>query len=348
MSALFTHTDDEAGAPAPVTSGQEATMSNRDEHRDPQTEEPSEAQADRADSHDETTGSSFIAQLTRALAEQLRRHGPDGREERSSQPPQADRGTFAALSVPNYRRYFAGQAVSMIGTWMQATAQSWLVLTLTHASTALGIVVALQTLPLLLLAPYGGVIADRLDKRKLMIALQGAMGIQAMILGLLTVTGSARVWEVGALAALLGINTAFQNPAEQSFTLELVGAEHLRNAVTLNGVLVNVARAVGPAAAGILLATVGAGVCFLFNAISVTAVIASLATLDRSALKPTPATPRTRGQFRQGLRYVRSTASLAVPLLMMAAVGSLTYEFQISLPVMASRDSTPGPPPSGS
>jgi MFS family permease len=346
VSAPFTDTDDEAGTPAPALSGQEATMSNRQEHTDQQTEQPSPVRGERADGHgrdaQEATGASFIAPLTRALAEQPQRQR-SGREDRPSRPLEAGRGTFAALSVPNYRRYFAGQAVSMIGTWMQATAQSWLVLTLTHSSTALGVVVALQTLPLLLLAPYGGVIGDRLDKRKLMIVLQGALGVQALILGLLTVTGSVRVWQVGLLAALLGINTAFQNPAEQSFTLELVGAEHLRNAVTLNGVLVNVARTVGPAAAGILLATVGAGVCFLFNAVSVTAVIASLATLDRSALKTTPAAPRTRGQLRQGLRYVRSTASLAVPLLMMAAVGSLTYEFQISLPVMASRGLHVGP-----
>jgi MFS family permease len=258
-----------------------------------------------------------------------------GQEDRSSRLPRAGRGTFAALLVPNYRRYFAGQAVSLIGTWMQATAQSWLVLTLTHSSTALGIVVALQTLPLLLLAPYGGVIADRVDKRKLMIALQTAMGAQALILGLLTLTGSVRVWQVGLLAVLLGVDGAFANPAQQSFTLELVGREHLRNAVTLNGVMVNVARALGPAAAGILLATVGDSACFLLNAISFAAVIASLARLDRSALNPTPPASRTRGQLRQGLRYVRSNAGLAVPLMMMAAVGSLTYEFQISLPVMA-------------
>src|SRR6202022_1564063 len=118
----------------------------------------------------------------------------------------AGRVTFAALAVPNYRRYYGGQAISLIGTWMQMTAQAWLVLSLTHSSTALGIVVALQTLPVLLLAPYGGVIADRVDKRRLMIALQSAMGIQALVLGLLTVTGSARVWEIGLLAALLGVN----------------------------------------------------------------------------------------------------------------------------------------------
>ncbi|HWF52351.1 MAG TPA: MFS transporter [Solirubrobacteraceae bacterium] len=249
----------------------------------------------------------------------------------------AGRITFAALSVPNYRRYISGQAISLIGTWMQMTAQSWLVLTLTHSSTALGLIIALQTLPVLLLAPYGGVIADRIDKRRLMMALQAVMGLQALTLGLLTVTGVVRVWEIGVLAAMLGLNNAFENPSRQSFMLELVGPEHLRNAVSLNSVLVNVARSVGPAVAGILIATVGDGVCFLVNAASFVAVVASLATMDGRALNPTPPTPRERGQLREGLRYVRSHRELAVPLLMMGVVGCLTYEFQVSLPVMASR-----------
>ncbi len=249
----------------------------------------------------------------------------------------AGRITFAALSVSNYRRYYGGQAISLIGTWMQMTAQSWLVLTLTHSGAALGAIVALQTLPVLLLAPYGGVIADRIDKRKLMVALQSAMGVQALLLGILTVTGAVRVWEIGVLAVLLGINNAFENPARQSFMLELVGSDHLRNAVTLNSVLVNVARTIGPAVAGVLIATVGDGICFLLNSASFVAVVFSLLTLDVRLLKPTPPTPRARGQLREGLRYVRSMPGLAVPLLMMAAVGCLTYEFQVSLPVMASR-----------
>jgi MFS family permease len=249
----------------------------------------------------------------------------------------AGRVTFAALSVPNYRRYYGGQAISMIGTWMQMTAQSWLVLTLTHSGTALGVIVALQTLPVLLLAPYGGVIADRVDKRRLMVILQSAMGVQALILGLLTITGEVRLWQIGVLAALLGVNNAFENPARQSFMLEMVGPEHLRNAVSLNSVLVNVARGIGPAVAGVLIATVGTGVCFLINAASFVAVVSSLNMLDVTALNPTEPTPRARGQLREGLRYVRSTPDLAVPLLMMAAVGCLTYEFQVSLPVMASK-----------
>ena len=199
------------------------------------------------------------------------------------------------------------------------------------------LIVALQTLPVLLLGPYGGVIADRVDKRRLMIALQSAMGVQALMLGVLTVTGIVHVWEIGVLAALLGLNNAFENPARQSFMLEMVGPEHLRNAVSLNSVLVNIARVIGPAVAGILIATVGEGVCFLVNAASFVAVVASLTTMNLSALEPTTPTPRARGQLREGLRYVRRTPELAVPLLMMAVAGCLTYEFQVTLPVMASR-----------
>jgi MFS family permease len=249
----------------------------------------------------------------------------------------AGRVTFAALSVPNYRLYYGGQSISLIGTWMQMTAQAWLVLTITHSSTALGAVIALQTLPVLLLGPYGGVIADRVDKRRLMIALQSAMGVQALVLGVLTVTGAVQVWEIGVLAALLGLNNAFENPARQSFMLELVGPDHLRNAVTLNSVLVNVARTIGPAVAGILIATVGDGVCFLANAASFVAVVVSLTIMNTTALSPTTPAPRAPRQLREGLRYIRSTPQLAVPLVMMAVAGCLTYEFQVSLPVMASR-----------
>jgi MFS family permease len=247
----------------------------------------------------------------------------------------AGRVTFAALAVPNFRRYFAGQSISLTGTWMQMAAQSWLVLTLTHSATALGAIVALQTLPVLLLGPYGGVVADRVDKRRLMVALQMVMGVQALVLGLLTVTGSVRIWEIGALAALLGLNNAFENPARQAFMLEMVGPENLRNAVSLNSVLVNVARSIGPAVGGVLIATVGTGVCFLLNSASFIAVVASLVTLDRAAISPSEPSGREPGQLREGLRYVRRTPELAVPLVMMALVGCLAYEFQVTLPFMA-------------
>jgi MFS family permease len=247
----------------------------------------------------------------------------------------AGRITFAALAIPNYRRYFAGQSISLIGTWMQMAAQSWLVLTLTHSAPTLGLIIALQTLPVLLFGPYGGVVADRVDKRRLMVILQIAMGLQALVLGLLTVGGVVHLWEIGVLAALLGLNNAFESPARQAFMLEMVGAESLRNAVSLNSVIVNVARTIGPAVAGVLIATAGEGVCFLVNAASFAAVVASLMALDRAALAPSPASGREPGQLRAGLRYVHANPELAVPLLMMAVAGCLAYEFQVTLPVMA-------------
>ena len=244
-------------------------------------------------------------------------------------------GTFPALAIPNYRRYLRGQSVSLMGTWMQMTAQAWLVLTLSNSASALGVIVALQTLPVLILGPYGGVIADRVNKLRLMISLQTAMGVQALILGILTVTGEVRLWQVGVLAALLGLNNAFENPARQSFMLEMVGRDSLRTAVSLNSTMVNVARVVGPAIGGVLIATTGVGVCFLINAASFIVVVWTLVSLDRSAITPSTPLARGKGQLREGLRYVASTPELGIPLLMMALAGVFAFEFQVTLPVFA-------------
>jgi MFS family permease len=244
--------------------------------------------------------------------------------------------TFAALANRNFRKFFYGQAVSMIGTWMQSVAQSWLVFELTHSGTALGWAIALQTIPVLFGAPYAGLIADRLDKRKILIGTQSVMGVLALILGLLAVTHSAQLWVVFLLAFLLGCANAVDNPTRQSFVLEMVGPKDLRNAVTLNAVLVNGARAVGPAVAGTLIATAGVGICFLINAGTFVAVLFALSTLDVSKLQPSPPATRSKGQLREGLAYVRHTSSLLVPLGMMALVGMLAYEFQVVLPVVAS------------
>jgi MFS family permease len=245
--------------------------------------------------------------------------------------------TFASLSVPNYRRFISGQAVSMTGTWMQTIAQSWLVLQLTNSATDVGLVVALQTLPILLLGPYAGVIVDRLDKRRLLLGLLSIMAGQALVLGLLTATGTVQLWHVYVLAFLLGSISSFENPARQTFVLEMVGPTDLRNAVSLNSVLANVARSTGPAIAGLVIATGGIAVCFLLNALSFAAVITSLARLDVAALVPSVPTPRAPGQLREGFAYVRRTPALAVPLLMMALVGCLAFEFQVVLPIVASQ-----------
>ncbi len=245
------------------------------------------------------------------------------------------RDTFSSLHNPNYRRYFSGQAISLVGTWMQTVAQSWLVLQLTGSATQVGLVVAVQTLPILLLGPYGGVIADRMDKRKLMIGLQSMMGVLALVLGTLTLTHEVQIWQIYVLALLLGLNNTFENPARQSFVLEMVGPADLRNAVSLNSVLVNAARAVGPAIAGLIIATGGTGVCFLLNGVSFAAVVTSLLTLNVTALQQPKPTGRHKGQMIEGFRYVRRTPRLAVTLTMMAVIGCLAYEFQVVLPVLA-------------
>ena len=246
------------------------------------------------------------------------------------------RQTFSALANPNYRLWFGGQSISLAGTWMQMIAQSWLVLELTGSGTEIGLVVALQTLPTLLLGPYAGVVADRLDKRRLMIILQATMGLLALALGLLTITGLVALWQVYLLALLLGTTNCFENPARQAFVLEMVGPGDLRNAVSLNSVLVNVARAAGPAIAGLVIAAGGIGVCFLVNAASFVAVVASLIRMDVSMLSRSVPMPRAPGQLREGLSYVWRTPALGIPLAMMTLVGCLAYEFQVVLPIVAS------------
>jgi len=242
--------------------------------------------------------------------------------------------TFASFENTNYRRFFLGQAVSLVGTWMQSVAQAWLVLQLTHSATWLGLAVALQFLPILLLGPYGGVVVDRVDKRRLLIGTQLTAAVQALALGLLTVSGHVTLAWVLALSLGLGLVNVLDNPARQAFVREMVTGNQVRNAVSLNSVLVNVARAVGPAVAGVLIASVGVGPCFLVNAVSFGAVIVAYLTMHRSKLAQPVPVQRAPGQLREGLRYVRHTPELLVPLLMMALVGTLTYEFQVVLPAL--------------
>jgi MFS family permease len=252
--------------------------------------------------------------------------------------PRPDPGSgrmFAALAVPNFRLFLAGQAISLTGTWMQVVAQSWLVLQLTGSGTILGLVAAAQFLPVLLLGAYGGLVADRVDKRRLLLGTQTALGLLALVLGLLTVTHVVRLWMVFVLAVALGTVNAVDQPGRQAFVPEMVGRDRLQNAVSLNSVLTNASRAVGPAVAGVLIATAGVGVCFLANAASFAAVLVALARIRTGALHPAPPAGRQAGQLRQGLRYVRGTAGLLVPLLMMALVGTLAYEFQVALPLLA-------------
>jgi MFS family permease len=246
--------------------------------------------------------------------------------------------TFASLRTPNYRRFFVGQALSLSGTWMQSVALAWLVLELTGSATWIGVAIALQTLPILLLGPYGGVVVDRVDKRRLLVGTQAVAAAQALLLGALTVVGAVTLAWVLALSLVLGLVNAVDNPARQAFVREMVRGDDVRNAVA-----VNVARAVGPAVAGVLIATAGTGTCFLVNAASFAAVIVAYLRMDPAALTRSAPTPRAPRQLRDGFAYVRRTQQLLVPLLMMALVGTFTYEFQVSLPALATQTFGTGP-----
>jgi len=243
--------------------------------------------------------------------------------------------TFSALSIPNFRLYFAGQSISLVGTWMQMVAQAWLVLEITGSATWVGLTFAAQTLPILLVGPYGGLVADRTDKRRLLVALQVVMGALALVLAILTLTDTVQLWHVLVLATMLGLADAFEKPTRQSFLVEIVGPESVRNAVSLNSVMVNAARVLGPAVAGLVIAAGGLGVCFALNAASFVPVVLMLLAMDTSLLRPATPQPHERGQVRAGLAYVRHERALGVPLLMMAIMGCFTYEFQVTLPYFA-------------
>ncbi len=243
--------------------------------------------------------------------------------------------TFSSLYVRNYRLYFIGQIISTSGTFMQSVAQAWLVLRLTNSGAALGIASALQYVPILLLGPYGGVIADRLPKRKILYATQTLSGLLALTLGGLVATGLVRLWMVYVLAFCLGMVTVFDNPARQTLYIELVGPDNLRNAVTLYSTLVNLARIIGPALAAGIIASVGLAPCFIINGVSYVAVVIMLAMMRAEELLITPPAPRTKGQLREGFRYVASSPILGPTLLVMAIIGMLTFEFQVSLPLIA-------------
>ena len=245
------------------------------------------------------------------------------------------RRTFSSLGVRNYRLFFVGQSISLCGTWIQRVAQAWLVLELTGSGTAVGLVTALQFLPLLVLAPFGGVIADRVNKRRLLMFTQGLAGLSAATLGVVVLTGAIQLWMVYLLAFLLGIAGSIDNPTRQTFVLDMVGRDQLTNALALNSSLVNAARVVGPAIAGVLIITVGIGWCFVFNAVSYLAVIAALNLMRVDELDSAPVQPRGPGQLRAGFRYVRSTPAVLTPILMMAIAGTFAYEYQVVLPQIA-------------
>jgi MFS family permease len=245
------------------------------------------------------------------------------------------RRTFESLGVRNYRLYFIGQTISLCGTWMQGVAMALLVLRLTQSGTVLGLVVALQFAPMLFLTPYGGLLAGRFSKRKMLIITQSAAGILALTLGVLVATGSVRLWMVYVLALGLGVVNALDNPVRQTFVHELVGHSLLGNAVTLNSIIVNLSRVIGPALAGLVAAQFGLAPCFIINGLSFGAVLACLFMMRDAELLKAQRVPPAKGQLREGFSYAWKTPIVRDVLIMMTIVGTLSYEFMVSLPLLA-------------
>ncbi|RBM17769.1 MFS transporter [Streptomyces sp. PT12] len=239
--------------------------------------------------------------------------------------------TFSSFRVRNYRLHFFGSSVSNIGTWMQRIAQDWLVHELTGSAAAVGITTALQFLPMLLFGLYGGVLADRLDKRKLLLGTQAVIGLAGLTLAFLTFSDVVNVYHVYALSLVVGLATVVDNPARQAMVSEIVGPALLRNAVSLNSANFQSARLIGPAVAGVVITSVGSGWAFLYNGLSFIAPITGLLMMRTSELTPTERAPRHKGQLREGLRYVGSRPELLWPIVLMGFIGTFGYNFPIWL-----------------
>ncbi|VIO68112.1 Enterobactin exporter EntS [Bradyrhizobium ivorense] len=247
------------------------------------------------------------------------------------------RRVFRSLRSFNYRVWAAGALVSNVGTWMQCAAQDWLVLTqLTdHSASAVGLVMALQFGPQLLLMPWSGLAADRFNQRRLLMMTQAAMGTLSLILGILTVTGLVELWHVDVFAFLFGCSAALDAPVRQTFVAELVGDADLSNAIALNSTSFNAARMIGPAAAGLIIASVGTGWAFLFNGMSFMAVLTSLSLLRKSELRPNARAHRAKGGITEGFRYVWSRSDLRATLVMLFLIGTFGLNFPIFISTMA-------------
>jgi MFS family permease len=243
--------------------------------------------------------------------------------------------TFAALSVRNYRLFFIGQLISVSGTWMQSVAQGWLVLQLTGSSVDLGFAIALQYVPILLFGAYGGLVADRHEKRRILYCTQSAAGVLALGLGILMSTHHVNVDTVYVFACLLGVVNLFDVPARQAFVQEMVGRDLIANAVSLNSALMNSGRVIGPGIAAGLIALVGTAACFYSNAGSYLAVLLALALMRKSELLPMQTVQRQPGQLRLGLRYVFDTPLLRNVIIAVAVVGTFAFNFTVTLPLLA-------------
>lgn len=250
-------------------------------------------------------------------------------------PTDLARRTFAAFAVHNFRLYFGGQVVSVSGAWMQRVAQSWLVLELTDSGAAVGAITAVQFLPILLLAPAGGLVADRLEKRKVLYVTQSLAAVIALTLGVLVLAEVVELWMVFALALALGLVGSVDNPTRNSFVMEMVGRAKLANAVALNSVLVNSARVIGPAIGGLLIVSVGIGWCFVLNAATYLVFITAIRLMRGDDIDRAEPELKERGQLRGALRYVADRPVLMATLVMSAVIGLFAYEFEVVLPLLA-------------
>jgi MFS family permease len=243
--------------------------------------------------------------------------------------------TFRSLRIRNYRLFFYGQLVSTTGTWMQTVALGWLVLRITNSGFAVGVVTALQFLPMLLLGTYGGVMADRLDKRRVLVVTQSGMAVSSAALAAITIAGADPLWAIYVLTFISGAFFAVDMPVRQAFLSEMVGNRDLPNAVALNSAMFNTSRVIGPALGALLIKLVDVGPCFAFNAVSFAAVIAGLMMMRTEDLFRTVPVVRARRQAREGLSYVWRTPELRATIAVMAVVGTLAFNFTVVLPVLA-------------
>lgn len=260
-------------------------------------------------------------------------------------PPAAPTGlraaahdTFRSLRTRNFRLFFGGQLVSQVGNWLTMVAQTLLVLRLTGSGVALGLLTACQFAPLLVLGPWAGLVADRSDKRKLLLIVQTLAMLQSFALAVLAFAGDPPIAAIFAVSLVGGLTVAFDNPARRSFVVEMVPEEDMNNAVSLNSALMTSSRIIGPALAGLLVSTVGFGWAFLGDGLSYLAVLAALALMRPSELRPAPVTPKAKGQVREGFRYVRSVPDLWVPLVMMAVIGVFAFNFSVVFPLFVTQD----------
>ncbi len=241
---------------------------------------------------------------------------------------------FAAFGNRNFRRYFIGQTISSVGSWTQSLAVTWLVLDVTNRSDQLGVVVALQFLPMLLLGAPAGVLVDKVDNRRLLIATSTVSGVLALTFGAIVATGRTDIWAIYVLTAMFGLVLAVERPAMQAVLFQLVGPDLLPSAVAVNSTINSMSRLVGPAIGGVLIATVGVGTCFFVNAASYLVVIAALIGLRTNELVDRPLVGRTKGKLREGFAYVRSQPDVRRTLLVMAVVGTVALNFQTTIPSM--------------